>query len=83
MINFVVAIFFLFIPPYGWIVTLAMFILTVLYYATGADLLDKEPEPRLIIHISIMEPSKDEQDEQWYALSAQQAEEDGRRNRQR
>lgn len=32
----------LFIPPCGWIISLSLFLVTVVYYATDADLIDDD-----------------------------------------
>ncbi len=58
--NFLIAVFFLFIPPYGWIITLLFFLGTILYYATGADLLDQPPQRKMTIRVTVDRISDDD-----------------------
>ena len=51
MLVFLFAVVCLFIQPYGWIITLSLLVITIVYYATGADLAAQQRKVNLRIRI--------------------------------
>ncbi len=57
MFIFLFAVLCLFIQPYGWIVTLSLLVLTIIYYATKSDIIPSQIEIKLRIQIDTDEAS--------------------------